>query len=81
MGRMHTRLSEDIEPDIEAYIDAEGVDRRTAITRLVEKGLETWRRERSTDSTTTGVRARSQRSQQNRIDRCGVSLGSRKSEI
>lgn len=81
MGRMHTRLSEDIETDLQAYLDAEGVDRRTAIRRLVAKGLETWRQEQSMESDSTGMVAQPHGSQQRRIERCGISLGSRKSEI
>ena len=81
MGRMHTRLSEEIEPDIEKYIDVEGVDRRTAISRLVEKGLESWRREQHATGDPLGERTRVREPQERGIDRCGVSLGSQKTEI
>ena len=81
MGRMHTRLSEDVEADLEEYIATEEVDRRTAIRRLVAKGLETWRREQQPTGDSIRERALPQQSRQRQIARCGISLGSRKTEI
>lgn len=89
MGRMHTQMQEeierdlekDLEKDLEEYLEVEREDRRTAIRRLLAKGLKTWRREESMESNTTGERAHSHGSQQGQIDRCGISLDSQKSEI
>lgn len=45
MGTVSARLPEELEEELEAYLDAERLDRSTAVRRLLEAGLEEWRRD------------------------------------
>ncbi|SNR46658.1 hypothetical protein [Halorubrum vacuolatum] len=47
MGTISTRVPEDLEAELEAYLDAERLDRSTAVRKLLAEGLETWRREQA----------------------------------
>ena len=49
MGTISTRVPEDLEAELEAYLDEERLDRSTAVRKLLAEGLETWRRERALD--------------------------------
>ena len=48
------RVPDDIESEFEAYLDAEQLDRSTAVRRLLAEGLETWRREQVLDELDAG---------------------------
>lgn len=47
MGTISARVPDDIETELEAYLDEENLDRSTAIRKLIVEGLEDWRRERA----------------------------------
>lgn len=47
MGTVSARLPDDLEEELEAYLEAEKVDRSTAVRKLLAEGLEEWRRERA----------------------------------
>jgi predicted HTH domain antitoxin len=49
MGTISTRVPEDLEAELEAYLDAERLDRSTAVRKLLSEGLEAWRREQALD--------------------------------
>lgn len=54
MGTISARLPEDIEADLEAYLEAEQLDRSTAVRKLLAEGLETWRTERALEQLDRG---------------------------
>jgi predicted HTH domain antitoxin len=54
MGTVSARLPEDIESELEAYVDAERLDRSTAVRRLLADGLETWRQDRALEKLAAG---------------------------
>lgn len=47
MGTISARLPDDLEAELEAYLDEEHVDRSTAVRKLLSEGLADWRRERA----------------------------------
>ena len=47
MPTISTRVPEDLEAELEAYLDEERLDRSTAVRKLLSEGLEAWRRERA----------------------------------
>lgn len=54
MGTISARLPEDIEADLEEYLDAEQLDRSTAVRKLLAEGLDTWRKERALEKLDRG---------------------------
>lgn len=49
MGTVSARVPDDLEDALEEYVDAENVERSTAIRQLLAEGLEEWRVERALD--------------------------------
>ena len=47
MPTISTRVPEDLEAELEAYLDEERLDRSTAVRKLLAEGLEAWRQERA----------------------------------
>lgn len=47
MGTISARVPDDLEAELEAYIESENLDRSTAIRKLLTEGLDDWRRERA----------------------------------
>jgi predicted HTH domain antitoxin len=47
MGTISARVPDELEEELEAYLEDERLDRSTAIRRLLAEGLETWRQERA----------------------------------
>ncbi|MFC7231623.1 hypothetical protein ACFQMM_09715 [Saliphagus sp. GCM10025308] len=47
MGTISTRIPDDLEADLEAYLEEERLDRSTAVRKLFSEGLEKWRREQA----------------------------------
>ena len=47
MPTISTRVPEDLEAELEAYLESERLDRSTAVRKLLSEGLEDWRRERA----------------------------------
>jgi len=54
MGTISTRVPDDLEAELEAYLDEEKLDRSTAVRKLLSEGLEEWRRERALDALEAG---------------------------
>ena len=47
MPTISARVPEDLEAELEAYLEAERLDRSTAVRKLLSEGLDEWRRERA----------------------------------
>lgn len=47
MGTISARVPDDLEAELEQYIDEENLDRSTAVRKLLAEGLEEWRQERA----------------------------------
>lgn len=45
MGTISTRVPDDLEDELEAYLETENLDRSTAVRKLLTEGLAEWRRE------------------------------------
>lgn len=54
MGTISTRVPEDLEAELEEYLEAERLDRSTAVRKLLSEGLEEWRTERALERFTAG---------------------------
>ncbi|MEZ3142946.1 hypothetical protein [Halobaculum sp. MBLA0143] len=54
MGTVSARLPEEIESELETYLDAEQLDQSTAVRRLLADGLEQWRRQRALEQLDAG---------------------------
>ena len=54
MGTISARVPEDLESELEAYVETEKLDRSTAVRKLLSEGLEEWRRERAVDRLRAG---------------------------
>jgi predicted HTH domain antitoxin len=55
VGTISTRVPDQLEVELEAYLEAEKLDRSTAVRGLLSEGLEEWRRERALDRLATGT--------------------------
>ncbi|WP_248516948.1 UPF0175 family protein [Salinarchaeum laminariae] len=49
MGTISARVPDDLEDELEAYLEAEQFDRSTAVRKLLAEGLDSWRKERALD--------------------------------
>lgn len=47
MGVISVRLPDDLEAELEAYVEQENLDRSTAVRKLLGEGLADWRRDRA----------------------------------
>jgi predicted HTH domain antitoxin len=54
VGTISARISEELESELEAYLEDERLDRSTAVRRLLAEGLEQWRRERALERLAAG---------------------------
>jgi predicted HTH domain antitoxin len=48
------KVPDDLEDELEAYLDDENLDRSTAVRKLLAVGLADWRRERALDELAAG---------------------------
>nr|WP_254840991.1 UPF0175 family protein [Natronomonas marina] len=55
MGTISTRVPDELEAELEAYLEAETLDRSTAVRKLLSEGLEEWRREQALDQLAAGT--------------------------
>ena len=55
MGTISARVPDDLEAELEAYLDVEHLDRSTAVRKLLAEGLEEWRRERALEQLAAGT--------------------------
>jgi predicted HTH domain antitoxin len=54
MGTISARVPDDLEAELDAYLDEENLDRSTAVRKLLSEGLEEWRREQALDQLEAG---------------------------
>lgn len=54
MGTISARLPEDIEAELEQYLEEEHLDRSTAVRKLLTEGLDTWQKERALEKLDRG---------------------------
>ncbi|NHN60180.1 MULTISPECIES: hypothetical protein [Halorussus] len=47
MGTLSARIPDDLEAELESYIEEENLDRSTAVRKLLTEGLGDWRKERA----------------------------------
>lgn len=54
MGTISARVPDDLESDLEEFLDAEHLDKSTAVRKLLSEGLETWQRQRALEKLDAG---------------------------
>ncbi len=54
MGTISARVPDELEAELDAYLEDENLDRSTAVRKLLSEGLEEWRRERALDQLAAG---------------------------
>lgn len=54
MGTISARVPDDLEAELEAYLDEENLDRSTAVRKLLAEGLDAWRRDRALEQLADG---------------------------
>ncbi len=54
MGTISTRVPEELEGELEEYLEKERLDRSTAVRKLLAEGLQAWRREQALDQLAAG---------------------------
>lgn len=54
MGTISTRVPDDLEAELEDYLEEERLDRSTAVRKLLGEGLAEWRREQALERLAAG---------------------------
>ncbi|OVE83535.1 UPF0175 family protein [Natronolimnobius baerhuensis] len=54
MGTISARVPDDLESELEEYLEEERLDRSTAVRKLLSEGLDEWRRERALERLAAG---------------------------
>ncbi|THE65714.1 hypothetical protein D8Y22_05975 [Salinadaptatus halalkaliphilus] len=54
MGTISARVPDDLEAELQEYLDEERLDRSTAVRKLLADGLAEWRREQALDRLEAG---------------------------
>ena len=54
MDTISVRLPDELEAELEAYLDEENLDRSTAVRKLLAEGLDAWRRDRAVEELAAG---------------------------
>jgi len=54
MGTISARVPDDLEDDLEEFLERENLDRSTGVRKLLTEGLEDWRREHALDRLAAG---------------------------
>ena len=54
MGTISTRVPDELEAELEEYLEDERLDRSTAVRKLLAEGLEEWRREQALERLAAG---------------------------
>ncbi|MFB6150505.1 MAG: UPF0175 family protein [Haloarculaceae archaeon] len=54
MGTISARVPDDLEAELETYLQEERLDRSTAVRKLLAEGLEDWRREQAIERLQAG---------------------------
>ncbi|WP_247730629.1 UPF0175 family protein [Halovivax limisalsi] len=55
MGTISARVPDELEDELDAYLQDENLDRSTAVRKLLSERLEEWRRERALDQLAAGT--------------------------
>ena len=69
MGTISARVPDELEAELEAYLEDEHLDRSTAVRKLLTESLEEWRRERALEQLADGRTTFS-----NAAERAGMSV-------
>jgi predicted HTH domain antitoxin len=54
MGTISARVPDELEAELEAYLEDENLDRSTAVRKLLAEGLQEWRRDRALEQLAAG---------------------------
>lgn len=54
MGTISARVPDELEAELETYLEDENLDRSTAVRKLLSEGLEEWRREQALEQLAAG---------------------------
>jgi predicted HTH domain antitoxin len=54
MGTISARVPDELEAELDEFIDEENLDRSTAVRKLLSEGLNEWRREQALDQLASG---------------------------
>lgn len=54
MDTISTRIPDDLEAELEAYIEDENLDRSTAVRKLLTESLDDWRKEKALEKLEAG---------------------------
>lgn len=54
MGTISARVPDELEAELDTYLDEENLDRSTAVRKLLTEGLEEWRREQALEQLAAG---------------------------
>jgi predicted HTH domain antitoxin len=54
MGTISARVPDELEAELDAYLDDENLDRSTAVRKLLSEGLAEWRRDQALDQLAGG---------------------------
>ncbi|NHX36789.1 MULTISPECIES: UPF0175 family protein [Halolamina] len=54
MGEISVRVPDELEAELDAYLEDENLDRSTAVRKLLSEGLEEWRREQALEQLAAG---------------------------
>lgn len=54
MGTLSARIPDDLEAELESYIEEENLDRSTAVRKLLTEGLGDWRKEKALEKLEAG---------------------------
>jgi predicted HTH domain antitoxin len=55
MGTISARVPDELEAELEAYLEDEHLEKSTAVRKLLSEGLEQWRREQALERLATGT--------------------------
>ncbi len=55
MGTISARVPDELEAELEAYLEDENLDRSTAVRKLLSESLEEWRREQALEQLAAGT--------------------------
>jgi predicted HTH domain antitoxin len=55
MGTISARIPDDLEMELESYLENENLDRSTAVRKLLAEGLEDWRRQQALQQLSDGT--------------------------
>jgi predicted HTH domain antitoxin len=55
MGTISARVPDELEAELDAYLEDENLDRSTAVRKLLSEGLEDWRREQALNQLAAGT--------------------------